>query len=53
MRTYIAFYNGKKISVTAETSYAAQLVAAKIFKAKKSWQVSVILADSEVDTASL
>ncbi len=53
MRTYVAFYKGKKTQVAAETSYAAQQAAAKIFKAKKSWEVTVVLADIEVDTAGL
>jgi hypothetical protein len=53
MRTYKAFYNGKSIVVTAETSFAAQLMAAKLFKAKKSYNVAVILADTPLNTASI
>ena len=53
MKTYKAFYNGKSIVVKAETSFAAQLLAAKTFKAKKSYNVAVILADTPVNTAAL
>lgn len=48
MRPYVAFYRGKKIPVMAESSYQAQLKAAQIFKAKKSYEVTVVLADVEV-----
>ncbi len=53
LRTYKAFYNGKSIVVTAETSFAAQLMAAKTFKAKKSYNVAVVLADTPINTAAL
>jgi hypothetical protein len=48
MRPYVAFYRNRRIEVFAETSYAAQLKAASIFKAKKSYEVTVVLADVEV-----
>lgn len=48
MRNYVAFYRGEKIVVMAATKYAAQLAAAKAFKAKKSWDVAVVLADVDV-----
>lgn len=56
--TYVAFYKGKKIDVKADTSYAAQQTAAQHFKAKKSYDVNVVLGmlgDEEVvhSTASL
>ena len=53
MFNYVAFYRGKKITVQALRSYDAQLKAALIFKAKKSYEVTVILADKPVDTSSL
>jgi hypothetical protein len=53
MRTYKAFYKNDTITVQAESSYAAQLEAAKQFKAKKSYDVTVILADIPLDTANL
>jgi hypothetical protein len=53
MRQYIAFYKGQQISVTADSSYQAQQLAAAQFKAKKRYDVTVMLADVEVDTASL
>ena len=42
---YIAYYRGKQMEVHAPTSYAAQKKAAEAFKAKKSWEVTVVLAE--------
>ena len=53
MRTYLAFYRGQKKPVVADTSYAAQLLAAQLYKAKKSYEVTVVLVDTPVDPASL
>jgi ABC-type branched-subunit amino acid transport system substrate-binding protein len=53
MRTYKAFYKNQVITVMAATSYAAQLAAAKVFKAKKSYDVAVVLADVMVEPASI
>lgn len=50
MRTYIAFYKGKKVVVQADSSYSAQHIAAKHFKAKKSYDVTVMLVDVEHST---
>ena len=44
MFTYIAFYKGKQLTVNALRSYDAQEIAAKLFKAKKSYEVTVMLA---------
>jgi len=44
---YIAFYKNKKMEVYAETSYEAQQKAAKSFKAKKSYEVTVVLCEKE------
>lgn len=53
MQTYICFYKGSQKTVNAESSYGAQQLAAALFRAKKSWDVTVLLADVAVDTASL
>jgi len=55
MRTYHAFYNQKKIELQAESSYAAQEAAARLFKVKPkySYRVAVVVADSPVHPASL
>ena len=45
MYTFLAFYKGKTIQVEAESSYQAQLKAAAQFKAKKSYDVTVMRAD--------
>lgn len=55
MNGYKAFWRGKTCEVYALTSYEAQLAAAKIFKAKKSYEVSVVIcerADGSVVTHS-
>jgi hypothetical protein len=44
MFTYIAFYKGKEITVKALRSFDAQEQAARIFKAKKSYEITVMLA---------
>ncbi len=47
MNGYKAFYKSKEIEVYAETSYQAQLKAAKEFKAKKSYEVTVVLCEKQ------
>ena len=44
---YIAFYKGKQIEVYANSSYEAQKKAAEKFKAKKSYDVTVKLAEKD------
>jgi hypothetical protein len=44
MFTYIAFYRGKQMVVKAMRSFDAQEIAAKAFKARKSYEVTVMLA---------
>jgi hypothetical protein len=53
MRVYVCFYKSKKITVEAENTYAAQIKAASVFKARKSYDVAVVLADVLVNTASI
>jgi hypothetical protein len=45
MNGYVCFYKGKRIEVYADTSYAAQQKAAAMLKAKKSYEVTVVLAE--------
>lgn len=47
MNGYKAFYKNKNIEVYANTSYEAQQKAAKEFKAKKSYEVTVILCEKD------
>jgi hypothetical protein len=42
--TYEAFFRKQRKTITAETSYEAQQKAAKEFKAKKPYEVVVVLA---------
>lgn len=45
MNGYKALYKGKWKEVWADTSYEAMKKAAKLFKAKKEWQVDVFLCE--------
>ena len=45
MNGYKCFYKGKTVEVYADTSYAAQQKAAIIFKAKKAYEVTVVLCE--------
>jgi hypothetical protein len=50
LTVYLAFYKDKKIEVYADTSYEAQKKAAEVFKAKKSYEVTVVLAEKNGET---
>lgn len=45
MNGYIAFYKGKRVEVHADTSYDAQQKAAKLLGVKKTYEVTVMLAE--------
>ena len=45
MHGYIAFYKDKRLEVYATSSYEAQQKAASQFKARKSYEVTVMLAE--------
>lgn len=45
MNGYKCFYKGKTIEVYADTTYQAQQKAAALFKAKKSYEVTVMLCE--------
>lgn len=45
MNGYVCFYRGKRTEVYADTSLEAQTQAAKHFKAKKAYEVTVVLAE--------
>jgi hypothetical protein len=47
MNTYIAFYRGLMRQIDADTAYEAQKKAAAEFKAKKSYEVTVKLAEKD------
>lgn len=49
MNGYICFYKGRRVEVYADSSYAAQQKAAVLFKAKRIWDVTVLLAEHEGD----
>ena len=45
MNGYKAFYKGKSIEVYANTSYEAQKKAAEVLKARKAYQVTVVICE--------
>ena len=45
MNGYVCFYKGKRIEVYADTTYEAQQKAATLFKARKAYEVTVVLAE--------
>lgn len=45
MNGYKAFYKGREVEVMAKTSFEAQQKAAALFKAKKSYDVIVMLCE--------
>lgn len=45
MNGYVCFYKGKRVEVYANTSFVAQQKAAVIFKAKRLYEVAVVLAE--------
>lgn len=44
---YVCFYRGKRYEVYADSAYAAQTAAAAHFKARKAYEVTVILAEKD------
>jgi hypothetical protein len=42
---YVCFYKGKRTEVYASTTYEAQTKAAATFKARKQYEVTVVLAE--------
>jgi hypothetical protein len=47
MNGYIAYYKNRRIEVLASSSYEAQKKAAAVFKARKSYEVEVVLAEKD------
>ena len=47
MNGYKAFYKGRQTEVMADTSEQAQQKAAAFFKAKKSYEVTVVLCEKQ------
>jgi hypothetical protein len=52
MNTYIAFFKGQRIEIEAESQYQAQQKAAQRFKARKSYEVTTILAQIDGKTVT-
>ena len=45
MNGYVCFYKGKRVEVYADSSYVAQQKAATLLKAKRAYEVTVVLAE--------
>lgn len=45
MNGYVCFYKGKRKEVHAASTLEAQEKAAVLFKAKKSWEITTMLAE--------
>jgi len=45
LNSYVCFYKSKRTEVYASTTYEAQTKAAAFFKARKQYEVSVVLAE--------
>lgn len=45
MNGYLAFFKGRKAEIHADTSFEAQKKAAAFFKAKRSYEVTVVLCE--------
>lgn len=45
MNGYICYYKGKQVEVYASSTYEAQQKASALLRAKKSYEVSVYLAE--------
>jgi len=43
MNTYLAYYKNRKVEVREESPYLAQRQAALHFKARRPWEVAVVL----------
>jgi len=52
MNGYKAFYRGKTCEVFAERSIDARDKAAAIFKAKKAYEVTVVLCEKDGETVT-
>ena len=52
MNGYIAFWRGNRVEVTAETSLQARDKAAAHFKARKAYEVTVVLAEKSGETVT-
>jgi len=53
MRFYKAFYRGKTCIVEATSSYHAQGLATVVLKARRSFDVAIVLVDVPLATNSL
>ena len=58
MNKYVCMQRGKTIDVSAESQYKAQVQGAMMLKAKRTWEVIVVLVEVagrevQISTASL
>lgn len=53
MNNYECFWKGKRLSVQAETTLAAQIIAAQVWKVRKRYEIAVVLADKPINTGGI
>ena len=47
MNGYVCFYKTKRIEVYSDTSYHAQIEAARLLRVKKTYEITVVLAEKD------
>ena len=47
MNGYVCFYKGKRYEMYADSAYGAQQTCAKLYKIKKSYDITVVLAEKD------
>lgn len=47
MNGYICLWRGKRVEVYANSTYAAQQKAAELLKTKKTYEITVVLAEKD------
>lgn len=52
MNGYKAFYKGKELDIYANSSYEAQKLAATQFKAKKTYEITIVLCEKSGEQVS-
>jgi hypothetical protein len=47
MNGYVGFYRGKRFEVQSDSTYHAQMLIAKQYKIKKTWEITIMLAEKD------
>lgn len=52
MNGYVCFYKGKRVEVYADSIFAAQQQGATLLRAKRAYEVTVVLAEKNGETVT-